>query len=134
MEIPDFHYVQLYCDIPVKKQEIRTENSKLNSRIKGNSRITILTKKNATVSYSPEVRKWKIKENDDHSTFTVIPLVDSSYNKEIIANYVCEYDSTKNRLVFQKIEKGIPVIYDNYVIVEDDILVDKENLKFLPEK
>lgn len=63
-----------------------------------------------------------------------MPLVDSSYNKEIIANYVCEYDSTKNRLVFQKIEKGIPVIYDNYVIVEDDILVDKENLKFLPEK
>lgn len=47
MKISNFHYVQPYCDIPVKKQKIRIENSKLNSLVKENSRITILTKKNA---------------------------------------------------------------------------------------
>lgn len=131
MKIPDFHYVQPYCDIPVKKQKIRIENSKLNSLVKKNSRITILTKKNAIFSYSPDVRKWKIKENDDHSTFTVVPLTDSSYNNKKIANYVCTYDSLKNSFVYNEIKRQLPIIYNDYVPEENEILIDKEDLEFI---
>lgn len=133
MKIPDFHYVQLYCDIPVEKQKIGTENSKLNSFIKENSRITILTKKNATFSYSPEVLKWKIKENDDHITFTVIPLVNSSYNEKEIANYICTYDSVKNSFVYNGIQRELPIIYDDYIPEKNEILIYKEDLEFIRE-
>lgn len=58
--------------------------------------------------YSPDVRKWKIKENDDHSIFTVVSLADSSYNNKKIANYVCTYDSLKIVLFIMKLKDSFP--------------------------
>ena len=42
-------------------------------------------------------------------------------------------DISDNKKFFLNIDENIPVIYDNYVLVDNDILVDKEDLEFIPE-
>lgn len=42
-------------------------------------------------------------------------------------------DISDNKKIFLNIDENIPVIYDNYVLVDNDILVDKEDLEFIPE-
>ena len=133
MDIPDFNYTQLYCDISVDNQGVLLERLDKIFAISKNSKIKKKKKKNVYISLSQEIQKWKIEEEPNSNKIIIIPLVNRNYSRGKIANYVCSYDANNNTLLLEEVISADPSIYNNCVEQDNYIIIDKEKLEFFSE-